>query len=153
VNSLTDKHEFVDGQLVSQKAQRVVQALKDYEPELEVRWIPPGARKEGDAAYAIIHDAPGNGAYVLFYVQNDEDFDERVVQRVIFNDQRNGKASLSELESWEAAQKLVEKQAHLDAMEEAMDIAKFVAKTHLNKIRIDKNTTIYDHGNNLSKVR
>ena len=147
---LTQSHVFVDGHLVSAKAQRIVQAIKDYEPELEVKWVPPAARTEGQAAYAIVHNAPGNGSYVLFYVQNDEDFDERVLARIIANDQRNGKANLSDYEAWETTRQLVAKQEYLDKMEEAKDIARFVAKTHLNTIRINKDLTIRDYGD---KVR
>jgi hypothetical protein len=143
---LTQSHVFVDGHLVSAKAQRIVQAIKDYEPELEVKWVPPAARAEGQAAYAIIHNAPGNSPYVLFYVQKDEDFDERVLAKIIVNDQRNGKQAYSDFEAWEQTNKLLERQAFLDKMEEAKDIAAFVAKTHLNTIRIDKNLTIRDYG-------
>lgn len=147
---LTQSHVFVDGHLVSAKAQRIVQAIKDYEPELEVKWVPPNARTEGQAAYAIIHDAPGNAPYVLFYVQNDEEFDERVLAKIIANDQRSGKQNYSDFEAWEQTKKLLARQEFLDKMEEAKDIAKFVAKTHLNTIRIDKNLTIRDYGD---KVR
>lgn len=147
---LTQSHVFVDGHLVSAKAQRIVQAIKDYEPELEVKWVPPAARVEGQAAYAIIHNAPGNAPYVLFYVQNDEDFDERVLAKIIANDQRGGKQTYSDFEAWEESRKLLEKQAFLDRMEEAKDIAAFVAKTHLNTIKIDDNLTIRDYGD---KVR
>lgn len=147
---LTQSHVFVDGHLVSAKVQRVVQAIKDYEPELEVKWVPPAARTKGQAAYAIIHNAPGNAPYVMFYVPKDEDFDERVLARIIANDQRGEKQNYSDFEAWEQTNKLLAKQEYLDKMEEARDIAKFVAKTHLNTIRIDKNLTIRDYGD---KVR
>ena len=143
---LTQSHVFVDGQLVSAKVQRIVQAIKDYEPELEVKWVPPAARTEGQAAYAICHNPVGRPSYVLFYVKNDEDFDERVLAKIIANDQRNGQQTYTDFEAWEQSKKLLEKQAFLDKMEEAKDIAAFVAKTHLNTIRIDKNLTIRDYG-------
>lgn len=147
---LTQSHVFVDGHLVSAKAQRVVQAIKDYEPELEVKWVPPAARTEGQAAYAIWHNPMGHPSYVLFYVQKDEDFDERVLAKIIANDQRNGKQNYSDFEAWEQTNKLLEKQEYLDKMEEAKDIARFVAKTHLNTIKINDNLTIRDYGD---KVR
>ncbi len=137
-------HLMIDGQLVSAKAERVVLAIKDYCDEIEVKWIPTGQRKPNEPAYAIVHDAPGNAPYVMFYVQNDEDFDERVLHRIIANDQRNGKALLSELEAWETAQKLVHKQVELDRMEEANDIAAHILKTKLNTYKVNENLIIKD---------
>lgn len=151
---LTQSHVFVDGQLVSAKIQRIVEAIRDYEPELDVQWIPPGARTEGQAAFAIIHRPVGHPSYVLFYVKSEEEFDERVLAKIIYNDQRNGKtATMSDLEAWEETQKRIQKQEYLDKMEEANDIAAFVAKTHLNRIRINKDLVIHDHGDNVSKIR
>lgn len=130
---LTQSHVFVDGQLVSNKVQNLILAIKDYEPELDVKWVPPAAREEGQAAYAIVHNHPQYGSYVLFYVMNDDEFDERVLLKIIANDQRNGSATYSEFEAWEKSQELIKKQEWLDKMEEAADIAKSVFKTHLNK--------------------
>jgi hypothetical protein len=141
---LTQSHVFVDGQLVNNKVANLTLAIKDYCAELEVKWIPPAAREPGQAAYAIIHDAPGNAPYVMFYVKNDEDFDERVLAKIIANDQRNGVKTMSDLESWETAQALVQKQAFLDKMEEANDIAKHVLRTHKNTYRVTKDLVIKD---------
>lgn len=141
-----DKHVTIAGQFVSQKASQVVESIKEYEPELEVKWVPPNAREPGDAAYAIVHNPVGAASYVMFYVQNDEDFDERVLYRIIVNDQRNGKASLSELESWEASQKLMQTQKARDELEEAHDMARFVLRSPLHRIRMDKGMVINDFG-------
>lgn len=141
---LTQSHVFVDGHLVSAKVERIVRAIKDYEPELDVKWVPTAARSEGQAAFAIIHDAPGNAPYVLFYVKSEEEFDERVLYRIIHNDQRNGKTSLSELEAWEEAQKRVSQQAFLDQMEEANDIAAHVFRSHLNTYKVNDDLIIRD---------
>ena len=137
-------HVMVDGHLVSAKAQRVVHAIKDYCYEIEVKWIPPAQRKEGEAAFAIIHDAPGNAPYVMFYVVDDADFDERVLHRIIRNDQRNGKAVLGELEAWEEAQKRIKHQEYLDQMEEAADIAAHILRTPLNTYKVNDNLVIKD---------
>lgn len=139
---LLNSHVLIDGQFVSAKIERLVQAIKDYEPELEVKWVPPAQRTEGMAAYAIEHHAPGNAPYVLMYVQNDEEFDERVLMRIIQNDQRNGQARLSDLEAWEATLKSIERQKFLDSMEEANDIAHHVFRTHLNTYRVNKDLII-----------
>jgi len=141
-----NSHIMVDGQFVNAKVERVVLAIKDYEPELEVKWVPPQARSEGEAAFAIIHNAPGNKPYILFYVQNEEDFDERVLARIIYNDQRKtGQQQYSEVEAAEAAIKAVQHQEYLDMMEEAHDIAAHVLRTPLNTYKVNDNLIIKDN--------
>lgn len=133
---LTQSHVFVDGRLVSAKVERIVQAIKDYEPEIDVQWIPPEAREPDQAAFAIIHRPVGKPDYVCFYVKDESEFDERVLLRLIYNDQRNGERQMTELEAFEKTQALLQKQAWLDQVEEANDIAAFALRTKLNKFTL-----------------
>jgi hypothetical protein len=87
-------------------------------------------------------------------VRRDEDFDIRVLQRLIVNDQSNNSApSIQEYEAWEEAQRLVQKQKHLDELEEAHDMAAHVFKSPLNKYDLGKvgkdgeRVIIRDYGN------
>lgn len=138
-------HIVVEGVFVNADVHRVVQAIKDYEPELDVRWIPPAQRTEQEPAFAIIHDAPGNKPYVLFYVQSEAEFDMRVLQRIIYNDQRQtGQQQYSELEALETAQKLIQQQEWQDRMEEANDIAAHILRTPLNTYKVNDNFIIKD---------
>jgi hypothetical protein len=125
-------HIVVEGQFVSAKVSRIVQAIREYSDELEVQWVPPTAREEGVAAYKIRHNPPGGMSYTLFHVKNDEDFDERVLARIIANDQRTRPVQLSELEAWEEAQRRCKHQEFLDALEEANDKAAFALRTPLH---------------------
>lgn len=129
---LMQSHSVVDGQFVNNKVARIVEAIRHYSDELEVKWIPPGAREEGVAAFKIIHNPPGGKSYTLFHVKNDEDFDERVLAKIIANDQRTRPVQLSELEAWEEAQRRVKHQEFLDALEEANDKAAFALRTPLH---------------------
>lgn len=141
---LANAHVFVDGELVSREVQRIVEAIRDYEPELEVKWIPPSARKEGDAAFAIVHNPRNQAPYVMFYVQKDEDFNEKVLQKIIFNDQRNGKHQWDEFSSWEETQRLLNKQKWLDQMEEINDISAHILKTNLNTYKVNPDLVIQE---------
>lgn len=141
---LGNSHIMVDGQFVSAKVERVVLAIKDYEPRLEVRWVPPGARKEGQAAFQVVYKEDGLPEYTLFYVQKDEDFDERVLQRIIVNDQRNGAVKWDEFAAWEKSNELVAQQEYLDKMEEANDIAAHILRTNLNTYRVSDDLVIKD---------
>lgn len=135
---LAKSHVFVDGKLVSAKLQTLVQAIEDYsDGELEVLWTPPEARREGQAAFAIVHNPPGGRSYVLRYVKDEESFDERILLWIIANDQRNGKtATLSDIEVYEEAQRRVQKQLMMDRLEEVADITRFALQTKLNKFTI-----------------
>jgi hypothetical protein len=133
---LTRSHLCIDGQFVSAKISRIVEAIRDYSEELDVQWLPPQLRTDNEAAFKIIHRAPGQPPYTLFHITNDEDFDERVLARIIANDQRTRPVQLSELEAWEEAQARINKQKFLDDMEEAADKAAFMLRTPLHTYTI-----------------
>lgn len=133
----TDRMIVVDGRFVSEKIHRIVQAIKDYEPNIDVQWLAPDQRydKVNDVtlpAFQVIYNRPDGLTETLFYVKDEGDFNERVLQRIIYNDQRNVDVKWSELTAWEEAQKRIAKQAKIDEMEEAQDIAEHILKTHLN---------------------
>jgi hypothetical protein len=137
---------IVDGQFTSAKVQRVVAAIKDYEPRLDVQWVPPTERKDNEAAFRIVYNQEGQPPYILFFVHKDEDFDERVLLRIIANDQRtaNGKPKFSELVAWEETQKLLAKQAYLDQMEEAEDMAKVFLRSKLHTFNFGNGVVLKD---------
>ena len=126
-------HIVVDGQFVNARVSRVVEAINDYyKGEVRVTYLPEGARSEGQAAFAVEHHPDGQRPYVIFYVKDEADFDER------------GKVQLSELEAWDRAQAAVRRQEFLDAMEEAGDIAYHVLKSPKNTYKVNKDLIIHD---------
>lgn len=140
-------YKLHNGHFVNARVQQICHAIQEYEPELDVMYLPE-ARREGKAAYRIVH-RPANGEpYILFTVRRDEDFDERILQRIIANDQRHAELTWDEVEAKELAEALVKKQEWQDQMDEANDIAKHVLKSHLNKYVVDKkkNIVIEDRG-------
>lgn len=140
-----DGFTITEGQLISDRVQRIVMAIKDYEPEIDVEWIPDRqAADENRPQFKIVHRPPDGQEFTLFYVKNEEEFDERVLLRIIQNDQRHSQVTLTEYEAWEQTQKLVEKQVFLDAMDEANDIAKHILQSPLNTYRVNKDFVIKD---------
>ena len=81
---------------------------------------------------------------MLFHVPTEEDFDERVLKRIIMNDNRLGIAKLSDYEAWEETNRLIEKQKYLDELEAAADMVAHIIKSPLNKYVVDKHLTIKD---------
>ncbi len=132
------------GQLISDRVQRIVTAIHEYgEGEIEVQWIPDRqSAAEGLPQFKIVHHQPDGFDFTLMHVKNEEEFDERVLMRIIQNDQRNGQVSMDEYEAWEKTQKLIERQVYLDMMEEARDVAAHVFESPLNTYKVNKDMTI-----------
>ena len=136
---------MVGKHLISAKTINVIEAIRNYEPTLEVEWVPPEARThEHQPHFAIKHCPPGQPPYVLMYVQNEEEFDNRVLQRIIVNDQRNVDKTWDQFSAWEEANRRVQEQEWRDKMEAANDIAYHVLRSKKNSYRIDKDTVIKD---------
>lgn len=138
-------YTITEGQLISDRVQRIVMAIAEYEPEIEVQWIPDRQSKEEKVPqFKIVHHQADGHDFTLFHVQDEESFDETVLHRIIVNDQRNGQVTLTEYEAWEKTQKYIEQQVYRDMMEEAQDIAAHVFATHLNDYKVSDDLSIKD---------
>lgn len=139
---LDNRHEYVDGHFVSQRISQVVQAIKEYANDVEVQWIPPGDRAEGDSAFRLVHCPEGREPYVIFHVKTEEEFDARVLKQLIMGDQRLGEASISEIEASELAAKRVAHQRFLDQMQEANELASSVFRSNKDTYKVNDNLII-----------
>lgn len=139
---MNDRHIIVDNQFVSEKVERVVLAIKEYEPLIDVEWIPFQKRSKDVAAFKVIYHDPNGPPITLFTVKDESEFDERVLMLIIANDNRNGAPTLNDYEAWEEACKRVEKQKWLDQLEEMNDIAAHILKTPLNTYKVNNDLTI-----------
>ena len=143
MTDLDNAHVIVGDTFVSQRIVQLVEAIRDYSSELDVEWVPPRARRPGQAAFAIKHTPTnGNPPYVIKYVNSEEEFDERILMAIIQGDQRVNGAKISDFEAWEQAQSRLKKQKKLDEMEEAHDVALHVFKSPLNSYRVNKELLI-----------
>lgn len=135
--------EHVDGSLISGKVSRVVEAIREYDPNLDVAWIPPAARAPGDAAFQIIHKRPDGTSYVAFMVQTEEEFDSRVLKRIMANDQaQRGGTTWSELQLDEMAKADLAKRRRKDAWDEAQDMAMHMMKSPLHNYKLPNGRVI-----------
>lgn len=140
---MDDKLIVLDGHFVSERISQIIQAIREYSPELDVQWVPP-PRPANVAAFKIIHRPVGKPAYTIFHVKNEDEFDARVLKRIIAGDQRNGVATYSEIEAAEKAAELIAKERYKDAQAEMIDKMYHVFKSPLNTYRLDKDTIIKD---------
>jgi hypothetical protein len=106
------------GHLLSAEHLRIAEILKDYNPQLDLVWIPPEDRLPEDRGMTFaVRCTPENGKpYLLFQLREDE-VDHRVLERVFERDGSKGDF-LTVLERREAALKLVEMKRQMDEAEE-----------------------------------
>lgn len=79
-----------DGRFISGKVSRIVELVREYDHRLDVKWIPPDLRASGDPAFAVTERLKDGSEVVAFYVQSEEEFDERVLTRLIESDNAHG---------------------------------------------------------------
>jgi len=74
-----------DGHFINAKVTRIVELIREYDHRLDVAWIAPENRDADDPAFAIVENT-AQGPVVAFYVQDEANFDERVLKRVYESD-------------------------------------------------------------------
>lgn len=129
----------VDGQWVSEKFERLASLLQDYDPNLELRWIPPANRTREDKEPFVIFDLRSNTP-VLFAKEQDEP--HQILARLWGIDNKHTNV-LDKIEIEERAKRALEMKAWMDAKEEAADLAYFFKQSPLHTIK--HNGKKFDH--------
>lgn len=75
-----------NGEFISAKVSRIVELIREHDPNLEVKWIPENRRRPGDAAFMITERLRDGREVVAFYVQSESDFNETVLARIYEGD-------------------------------------------------------------------
>lgn len=119
------------GHWVSEKYERLARVVKDYDPWLELRWIPPENRTSEDTKPYAVYDTKNN--YIVFRA-SELDTPEGILSRLWSGDLTKHNP-LAQLESMEAAQKAMELKEQWDKMEEANDLAAFFYQSPKNYIK------------------
>lgn len=132
VKDLPVPHE--DGSWVSEKVSRIVELIREYDHNLDVRWIPPRARKPGDAAFAII-EMTQDGPRTAFLVQTEEEFDERVLARIYNADSRVHGDVTIRIDDMNRAQQALKQKEWLEQLEQAHDEARFMWRTGKHQVK------------------
>ena len=140
-----DKQIFIDGQFVSERISQVVQAIREYNIELDVEYVPLSERRPDQAAFRVMHRPDGGEPYVIFHVKDESEFDARVLKRIMVGDQSRGQVMYSELEAAEEAAKRVAHQRFMDEMEEANEIAHAVLNSNKSTYKVNDRLTIKDY--------
>jgi hypothetical protein len=75
-----------DGHFINAKVSRIVELIREYDPRLDVKWVPPDHRGPTDPAFAITERLGDGREVVAFYIDSEDSFDENVLARVYEGD-------------------------------------------------------------------
>lgn len=121
-----------DGSWASPKVARIAEMITEYDPSLEVRWIPPGRRAPGDDAFQIVEHLPSGHNVVAFSVKDESLFDERVLKRIVAAD--NAITNVQDrIDTENAVVRELDHRTRQDALDEAREFTAAVIGSPLNK--------------------
>lgn len=126
-----------DGSFISEKVSRIAELVREYDHNIDVRWVRPQDRDPGDPAFAIVDATPGKQEYVIFYVQDESEFDGRVLERLYQTDAAKHGNMLNEIEARNAAVKAIQEKLHKERLEEAHDLAYHILKSNKHAYKHD----------------
>lgn len=122
------------GDWVSEQFQRLAEIIKDYDPYLELRWIPPGQR-DTDAdkknPYCII-DTRSN--YIVMFA-SERDNPESILARLWSADNKHGSV-LDRLDAENAAREAFRLKAEMDDHEMKKDFTAWLIGTKQNYMKV-----------------
>lgn len=130
------------GRWVNEHFERLARVVQDYDPQFELRWIPPEARSDPEDRKKpyVIWDLYTNNP-VLF--ASELDTPEDILARLFECDNKNGNV-LERLEAHNNAVRALELKKQMDEAEERQDYIKFLIGTPKNKIQLGKNRWVDD---------
>ena len=122
-----------DGQWVNEQFARLAEVIKDYDPYLELQWIPPGQRTD-DAdrknPYRIIDSRSG---YVVMFA-SEVDTPNSILARLWGADNKHGSV-LDRLDAENAANEALRLKEQMDDEEMRKDFTAFLIGTKKNYIK------------------
>lgn len=119
------------GTFISGRMQRLAEIIQDYDPYLELRWIPVDKRNSSDTCpYVVVDTRQGNNAYPLFYF-GETTAPEEVLKKIFLGD--NTKHDVArEIDAHNAAVKAMELKEQLIQREEMHDQFHFLITSRSN---------------------
>lgn len=127
-----------DGSFISEKQRRINEILKDYDPNLELQWIPPGKRNDKDEPFRVICRPPNGHPYLIC---TGLEADERLLTAVFRADaKRRGKNLLSYLDDYNSAQGIYNAKVNQENLQEAHEMAQSVIRSDKSYYRIRTNS-------------
>lgn len=130
------------GVWVNEGFERLARVVQDYDPQFELRWIPPEARTDPEdrtKPYVIVDLATNTP--VLF--ASELDTPESILTNLFNSDNKHGNV-LDRIDAHNAAVRALQLKEKMDLAEERQDYIAFLVKTKKNKIQLGKNRFVDD---------
>lgn len=127
------------GYLLSEKHLRVAERIKEYDPHLELAWIPPDKRSSDEPqldTFCIIDRRDPGNPYVVRRLVEDE-VDERLIGWLWQNDmaRQNPKDVLAKLDAEVEREKRDREKRNAEIREEARDKANTILRSPLHTFK------------------
>lgn len=117
-----------NGYALSVQHLRISEIIQDYDPTLELAWIPPDQRNFDDTEpFAVIHRPIGKPAYIAMTLREDQ-VNEGLLARLWMHDNKNGSV-LNWVEARDAAYKAMKLKEEMDEAEMKKDVVKSIVKS------------------------
>lgn len=123
-----------DGRWVSENYERLARVVQDYDPQFELRWVPPENREtpeERQKPY-VIWDTKFNN--VVFYC-SELDSPQEILSRLFLGDTTKHDV-LAVLDAQNAAARALEMKEQIDAAEERQEYISWLMATKKNYINL-----------------
>lgn len=133
-----------DGTWISERHQRIAEILRDYDPKLQLQWIPPGRRNEKDEPFRVVCFPPNHHPYLVCTAM---EADERLLATIFQADQKkNGGNILSWLDNYNSAQKIYNAKVNHERRQEQHEMAQAIIRNTKSSYKI------YNHRGELIDV-
>ena len=119
-----------EGYWIDENYARLAEVVKDYDPWLELRWIPTDKRTRDDKKPYVIVDTRTE---TTVFFANELDTPAQILAKLFQGDVTKGDV-LAELDANNKAVKALELKKQMDEMEEAHDLAGFLIESPLNSV-------------------
>lgn len=116
----------VDGHFVSEKQIRINEILQEYDPTLQLQWIPSDQRSANELAFRVVCFPLGKAPYL---VCTSEEADERLLAKVFEADQRNSTNKLSYIDNYNNALELTRAKEAFEKRQQDHELAAAVLRS------------------------
>jgi hypothetical protein len=124
-----------DGSFVTARAMRVVEIIRDYDPQLDVEWIPRERRQPGDNSIRIVDNRAHGLARVIMSFVDEEEFTRKdgadVLERLFLADWTRHDP-IARMDAANAAAKALELHRTMERVEETKDIGRHALASPLH---------------------
>lgn len=128
LNDLPVPHD--DGHFISDRVSRTVQLIRQYDPNLDVVWLPPERRENpNDPEFYVVERLPDGRALPVFSILNESFMDERLLERIYELDSLKQDDVLGAMDARNKAKRDMLAAEAVDREAEILEVAAYVLRS------------------------